>query len=293
MKDKQVEPASTQARIPLLSAVLHCVSMPALVFLRVSFGFAYLGPKSVFFAFSWALVLFTIYAWNEAETWQDYHAVVFFGAGAGALYWIHLLTAIGREFGPDAEHDTFSGKSHLLRLGRSFGVATTSKAEAIVHTWIEPAAILLAAVALRVISGEQRLAKWLVLTAACLCAKEALNYWHHLRSRKRQRDIFGDADENVAAPGSGGQATEMPKGTRKGRAKRPRNFTRGDEEAETRHAADLLRMVPPYSLEKAEANYHGLIKLEHPDAQQGTEESNARTAELNGAIEYFRAKSGG
>lgn len=293
MKDKQVEPASTQSRIPVISAVLHCVSMPALVYLRSSFGYAYLGPKSVFFAFSWAFILFAIYAWNEPEIWRSYRAVWGFGVGAVALYWIHLFSAFGREFGQDSEHDTFSGRSHPLRLGALTRKGSASNLEATLHLWVEPAAILITAGALRLAAGEHRLSQWLVITAGCLWAKEIFNYWHRLRSRKRQRDIFVDADDGMEPPGTGGPEVEMPKGTRKEKVKRPRNSTAPEREVEEQRAAELLRLLPPYSLETAEANYHTLIKMEHPDAQEGGVDSTSRASDLNGAIAYFRTKLGG
>src|SRR5690606_22769981 len=70
MKDRQAEPSPSQPRIPLLSTLLHCVSMTVVVFLRSGFGFAYFRPRSVFLAGIWAFALFTVYAWNEPAVWQ-------------------------------------------------------------------------------------------------------------------------------------------------------------------------------------------------------------------------------
>lgn len=47
MKDRQTEASPFQPRIPVLSFLLHCISMPVVVFLRSGFGFAYLRPNSI------------------------------------------------------------------------------------------------------------------------------------------------------------------------------------------------------------------------------------------------------
>src|SRR5450432_259604 len=117
MRNIHTERASP-GRIPVLSPTVHCVAMTALVYLRTSFGYAVLRPKSIFFAFSWAFCLFAYIAWNEPALWSDYRAVWIFGFGAVALYWLHFLIAISRELYRVGEHDHYSGESHLLRLRR-------------------------------------------------------------------------------------------------------------------------------------------------------------------------------
>ena len=57
----------------------HTLALPVIVLLRSAFGFIYLGPKSVFFAFSWAFGLFTFYAFHEPEVWATYETLCFFG----------------------------------------------------------------------------------------------------------------------------------------------------------------------------------------------------------------------
>jgi hypothetical protein len=196
--------------------------MTALVYLRSSFGFVYLRPKSVFFTFSWAFGLFAVYAWNEPEVWREYRAVCFFGIGAVALYCVHLLISFVRELYHTGEHDHYSGTSHPLRLMRRAGWVP-SLFEMNVHLWAEPAAVLIVALALRLIFDEQHLSTWLVFAAFCLWCKEAFNYWHHLRQRKRQGDILGDAGDTVEAPASDSALVEPPKPTRKDRVKRQRS----------------------------------------------------------------------
>jgi hypothetical protein len=223
MKDRQVEPSGVQPRIPVVSALLHCVSMTVLVYLRSSFGFVYLRPKSVFFAFSWAFGLFAVYAWDEPEVWREYRTVCLFGIGAVAFYCVYLLISLVRELYHTAEHDHYSGKSHPIRLMRWAGRVPSPLVEMNVHLWAEPVAVVLAALALRLIFGEQHLSTWLVFAAFCLWCKEAFNYWHHLRQRKRQGDILGDAGESIEAPASNFTLAEPPQPSRKARMRRQRN----------------------------------------------------------------------
>ena len=291
MRDRQVEIPSGQARIPLISALLHCISMSVLVYLRSSFGFVYLRSKSVFFAFSWALLLFTIYAWNEPQVWQEYRFVCFFGIGSVALYWLHLTISFVRELHRKGEHDRFSGKSHPFRLMRLCGRVETPRAEMIQHLWIEPGAVLLSAIVIRWIAGDARLSLWLLSAAGCLWLKEALNYWHQLRQQKRQEDIFADTEDSVADTSPNTPNFEPPVAARKARVKRQRSS--GEDLATERRFAELLRLFPPYSLEMAEEHYRVLIKDEHPDTQGETAESTSRTVELNAAVEYFRQSLGG
>lgn len=223
MRDKQVPTPSGQPSIPVVSALLHCVSMTALVYLRSSFGFVYLRPKSIFVAFSWAFALFTVYAWNEPQAWRQYRLVCLFGLGSAALYWIHLLAAFVRELNRKGEHDQYSGKSHLVRMMGWVGKEPTSLFEMDLHLWAEPGAILFFAAVVRWIFGEPHLSSWLFFAAFCLWLKEALNYWHHLRQRKRQEDIFSETEDSVEPPTPNIPNAEPPKATRSPRVKRPRN----------------------------------------------------------------------
>jgi hypothetical protein len=287
MKDRQVEPSGVQPRIPVISPLLHCVSMTALVYLRSSFGFVYLRPKSVFFAFSWAFALFTVYAWNEPEVWQQYRAGCFFGIVAIALYYSHLLIAFVRELYHRGEHDHYSGKSHPIQFMRWTGRVPNPHFEMNVHLWAEPLAILVAALILRFVLGERHLSTWLAFAALCLWFKEAFNYWHHLRQKKRQGDIFDDAGDTVEPPSANPIQQEPPKASRKARVKRQRS---ADQDLDhERRFAELLRLLPPYTLAAAE-HYRALIKAEHPDANDGTPESTTKSGELNEAIEFFRER---
>jgi hypothetical protein len=290
MKDKQITAPGTEPRIPVVSATVHCIAMTVLVFLRSSFGFAYLSPKSVFFAFSWAFILFTIFAWNEPAVWRQYRSVCLFGMAAAALYWMQLLGAFLRELYRKGEHDHYSGRSHALRIISGAGTQG-ALAEMNLHLWAEPAAVLLTGLVLRFAFAERHLWIWLCFAAICLWFKEAFNYWHRLRQQKRQGDIFDDAGDTVEPPSSAGtQTQEPPKATRKARVKRERSAPDPVEIERESRAAELLRLLPPYTLEKAEENYHALIKMSHPDRNEGATESVERSVALNEAIEFFRER---
>ena len=70
-----------------------------------------------------------------------------------------------------------------------------------------------------------------------------------------------------------------------------RNFPATEKTSSETRFAEMLRLLPPYTLDKAEENFRTLIKLEHPDATSQSPEHNARAADLNDAIEFFRKNS--
>jgi len=288
MKDVQVPLAGGEQRIPILSPVFHCCAMTVIVFFRYSFGFEFLRPRSVFFAFSWAFVLFTVYAWNEPAVWAAYRPGCIFGVGAAALYWLHLSLAFGNEWRQNWRHDRHSGNSHILWILRFAGVPTTDRLEGNIHLWAEPSLVLLCAATLRLGWGEIHLSTWLIFAAGCFWCKEVLNRWFVLRHQKKQKDILVDAATTIE-PLMPTVEQGPVRATRKERVKRTRNTADADETARERHFAEILRLRVPYTLEGAEENYRTLIRLEHPDATgDDSAEGNTRAAELNEAIEYFR-----
>lgn len=196
MKDRQVESTPAQLRIPFLSAALHLVSMTAIVFLRYSFGYAYLRPKAVFFAFSWAFSLFSIFAWQEKTVWASNRALCIFGMAAVLLYWSHLTVSYVRELCGTGKHDNDSGTP--IPFGLPFLRLQDPGPEAFLK-WkmlAEPAIILVAASVLY-LTGERPLSKWLVFAGVSLAIKEYLNLWFVLRQKKRQKDSFEDAAETL------------------------------------------------------------------------------------------------
>lgn len=197
MKDRQTEASPFQPRIPLLSFLLHCISMPVVVFLRSGFGFAYLRPKSLFLACIWAFTLFCIYSWHEPEAWRKNAGLWWLFLAASVLYLIHLSAVVARQARGSASHDHHSGHSHLLRYRRWTNEAAHERAQRYCHTGVEPALVLLAGLFVRWPFGARSLSTWLLLSAVCLFLKEALNRWFQVRQRKRHGDTVEDAEESI------------------------------------------------------------------------------------------------
>ena len=286
MDDVVIE-RSTPTPIPILSPALHCIAMTGLVYLRTSFGYTFLRPKSIFFAFSWVFVLFFIFAWSEPQVWPEYRAVCIFGAGAAALYWTHLSFTFSREWRKAATDDHDPGTSHANRITQRLGFPHI--ADETVYFWIEPGAVFLASGVLRLVFGERHLSAWLFFVAICMIGREAINHWTAVRREKAMREGIRKAEQQGETLSEQGSAPEPPKPTRTEPVRQKRKTGSATEE----RFAKILRLRRPYTLDGAEENYRMLIRLEHPDANDNSPESNAATAELNEAIEFFRKTRGG
>ena len=142
MKDRQPFQPKQDARIPIVSPILHCLSMTVVVFLRRGFGYGYLGPKSVFIASSYAFVLFWIYARNEPGAWERHRITCLFGALVVGLYVYHLVTAISDLIRSQARHDFHSGTSWLVTAAQALLGKRAADAERVVHLWVEPLLVL-------------------------------------------------------------------------------------------------------------------------------------------------------
>lgn len=285
MKDRQINSSGTPQSIPVVSPVLHWLAMPAILTMRSSFGFAFLGPKSVFLAFSWASFLFLIYAWVQRGAWASYWALALFCAATSVLYVLHLAVAFTRETQQKGKHDFYSGTSHLLRVPGFSQNKGNASFETVLHLWIEPACVFVLATALRGFLGETMLSAFLLFVAAGLWLKEFINYWYGLRSEKKHEDIIEDAEEKM--PG-GGSNTNAPLPTAAGRKSRVKRSVASEVQTDESRFAELLRLMPPYSLGQAEANYRALMKMHHPDPNNASTDGAAKAAELNDAIEHFR-----
>lgn len=286
MKDKQVQTGGPVPGIPLISPLLHVVSMTGLVFLRTSFGYAFLRPKSILLACIWAHALFAFYAWHEPAVWPRWRGMVLYGTVASFLYLAHLLTAFGRELRRAGKHDYDSGTPHLMRLAGLFRPGLRERLEAFVQLWFEPAVVLLVSLILEA-GGVAKLPAWLACLAVCLWTKEALNHWYRLRHHKKQTDVFDDAGEGLD-PEPERPASVTGTG-RKPRQRRPRAANGGTEPENAGEAdrhAEILRLLPPYTLAQAEANYRLLLRSSPPEADGQT--ISKRAADLAGALEYFR-----
>ena len=293
MKDIHAE-RSAPGRIPVISPTIHCVAMPALVYLRSSFGFTLFRPRTIFFALSVAVSVLDSIAWHEPDLWREYASVCIFSGGAVALYWLHYGVTLIREFGRTSERkrDDYSGTSHILRILKWFGIGRPA-VELKVHLLLEPGIVLLIAAILRVALSEQHLSMWLIVVAICMIFKEGLNYWTEIRFKNIASDIKEEAEARSDDLGPDRAKPEAPRAARVASQTMKRNVALSEEEARARQFAEALGITEPYDLEEAETNYRDRIRLTHPDTHDNSPESNARSAELNEAIEFFREKLGG
>ena len=289
MIDRQPAAPDPTPRIPIVSDVLHCVSMTALVWLRSGFSYVFLGPKSVFFAFSWAVMLMSYIARHEPAIWPDVRALCIFAVGGAILYWIHLFYAWTREL---RRTDAYSGTSHLLFFTKWTTESWYWKLETKIQMVAEPVVVLVVAVILRTIFSEHHLSAWLVVTATAMSAKSALNYWFEVRRQKRREQMREEIEqESELKHEQAGRDSEPPKTTRKPPKQRQRTRaispTANDDE---KRYAELLQLPDSYDLETVEQAYRDVIKRVHPDTHGDSEEATRRTAALNEAVEYFRAR---
>lgn len=293
MKDTHVD-RPAPGKIPVISPVLHCVTMTALVYLRSSFGLALFRPRTIFFAFSFAVAVLDYIAWNEPDIWREYRAACIFSAGAVALYWLHFAVTFVREFGKkrDRKRDDYSGTSHAFRVLRSLGVSKRV-AELSVYLCIEPATVLLVAAALRLAFHEQHLSASLFIVAPCMICKEGLNYWVETRRGNLLDDINEDAAELDKELGGSQTKAEAPEPTRTGKQTMKRTVVLSPEEERELRFADILGIAEPHDLEEAEANFRERIQLTHPDTHGNSPETHGRSVNLNEAIEFFRKKLAG
>ena len=161
------------------------------------------------------------------------------------------------------------------------------------HLWIEPAAVILFAAALRFAFNERHLSTWLFFVAPCMCFKEALNYWTEIRRGKIAKDINEEAEERGNELGSGKATTEAPQAARVGEQTMKRTVVLSEEEERALRFAALLGITEPYDLEEVEANYRERIQRVHPDTHDNSPESHQQSADLNEAVEFFRKKLAG
>jgi hypothetical protein len=207
MRDIHVERPSP-GLIPVISPVLHCISMTALVFLRSSFGYALLRPRSIFFALSCAVAIVLFGAPQEAHIWRRYTALCLFSSSAVCLYWLHFAVCAAREVTRSGDQDNYSGTSHALRLLKVSEEARP-RFEMHLHLWGEPLFALFVALSLRIF-GEIHLSKWLAFTMLCMAVKELMNYWSSIRreniaARNReeveeQSDLLAGKKHDESAP---------------------------------------------------------------------------------------------
>lgn len=279
MKDRHIKAEDTSGYLPIISPVIHFISMTGVVFLRSSFGYVYLRPKSIFLSLGWAQFLFAIYVCLEPGMIERWGWGAIFGAVAFWLYVIHLGASVYRQVLRKGEHDRDSGRSHLMDL-----VPKNKKVPpAFIKMWAEPGLIFLISLILRSATNASWLSNWLILVSICLCFKEIVNYWCQLREEKRSKDMLGDTEEAVAESPIFSPPMILNVNTaRKEKVVRART----KESLETKYGS-ILQLNWPFTLEQAERNYLALLKECPPDSQNG----NERATELNQALDYFRQKA--
>ena len=104
------------------------------------------------------------------------------------------------------------------------------------------AAVLVAAVAFRVLFSESYLSLWLFVTAAAMFAKEWLNYWFEVRRDKRKGQMVDEIElEAQRKPDLADRSSEPSKNTRKAAQNRPRARTGSTEDEEERRHAGIRR----------------------------------------------------
>ena len=291
MRDTHGE-RSAPGRIAGLSPILHCVTMTGLVYLRSSFGLTLFRPRIIFVALSIAVALLDDIPRESSDAWREYRALIIFGNGAVVLYWLHFAITFFRELYRKSGHDDYSGTSHGFRLLRSLGISTPT-AEMNLHLWIEPAAVILFAAALRYVFNEQHLSTWLMIVAPCMFLKESLNYWAEIRRLKILDEVNDKAKEQGNQLGGGKTTPEAPDATRTGEQTMKRTVVLSEEEQKAIRFAAVLGITEPYDLEEAEANYLERIQTTHPDTHGNLPESQRHSTDLGEALEFFRQKLAG
>ena len=269
-------------RIPIISPLLHFLAMPVLMFWRHSFGYSFLRPKSVFLACAFGTALGCYMVFHEPSLKAAFGDLAVFAALVSGLYVIHLIRAIGSEAAQVAGHDQYSGISWLLAL---VPAKRRVRATIYVHSIIEPALTAILG-ALAIVCGFGWLGWILIFAGASLSVKEALNAWIGVRDKKVIADKMDDVQERMPEVGQNTAAHPLKEGVRKKREVRTRTTPPVDQD-ETHHAR-VLRLIPPYTLEAATANYRLLIKDVHPDYHGETFNANKLAIELNEAMAYFR-----
>lgn len=275
------------SRIPVLSPVLHFVSMTVVVHLRHSFGFDYLGEKRWFVIPVWAFCSLFVIAWNTPLLWEISPPLWWFGVATVAAYLFHLLTAFIREPSKARERSKFSGKSHFSPICRAIETENTP-AERLSSLYLEPALVVAIAVLCRLILGDTLLPLWLLFAGLCLFAAEFFNYWFNEVRGPTVADELKDKLDAQSQKDSRNGKSDTLKPTREEESVPRRNVRPVDEELEAKHYAKVLDMELPVRLEEVEVRFKALIKNEHGDRNAGSPEADRRSRELLEARDFFR-----
>lgn len=188
MKDPQSAVHIPAGGITFVSSTLHCFCIPVLVFLRKDFGYAYLGPKKIFFALIFASGLLAYATYKDQSLRPTFLIPAFFGATSSILYLLHLTIASVKQGQGRAEHDQNYGTSPLLTL---ISRSKRPNFEELFHMVVEP--LLVASLGSFIFSGP--FGALMNSCAVALALKETIRWWLTLRLQKRREDSRTDAKE--------------------------------------------------------------------------------------------------
>jgi hypothetical protein len=271
--DRQLGAKPPQASIPIVSPVLHVVSMTIVVFLRRKFGYAYLQPVPQFLVIGLALVIFTSFAWtsrDEFSIWHQYAHLCAFGFISLILFFWHCLTCNIREWLKKAPHDNSSGKSWLG-----------------LHYSIESCLVFITGALLFLDHTEfVALGFWLMISAIALSIKEPLNRWYQLRVVKMNEDSHAESKHTMKDTSKQERQPLRKSSKHRKKASPPKPVTASTSALQIRYAA-VLGMEPPFNLAKAEKEYRSKQKAAHPDSNPSPA-ANAEFQQLREAIHFFR-----
>jgi hypothetical protein len=218
MNDKQIPSAPSATGIPIISPVLHFFAMPALVFWRHGFGYAFLRPKSVFLSVSVASFLSCFVIWHEPSLKPELGSAAAFTAAVSALYLLHLWHTFRSQILRSAAHDRYSGTPYLLAFWPG---QQRENQQRFIRMVAEPALTLVIAVAVSHVGGCGCLALILMVAAVALALKEAINGWLTLRRGKIVEDGLSDVKDNMPAQPGNSSPPPQP-GAKRRRLKRDR-----------------------------------------------------------------------
>lgn len=291
MIDRQVRESSADPRIPILSDILHMVSMTVIVFLRCDFGLSFLRPRSIFLAIGWPITLFTIYAWQTRysnQHWNHWQPELIFAVSAFGLWLLHLLIAGIRQVNKARPHDLYSGSSWVHLPALSADSKRKEKLEAAQRILLEPGIVLIASFLASTKLSSPLLGNWLFITGALLFFKESLNYWNTIRKAVRTQDSIEDAKKTLEPQAN--QDSEAAPLRNKGSNKETSASPPPSEEVKSaRHYARLLGMQPPYSPDKAFKLYREKVKATHPDVSDlDSIPEDGQFGELREAMKFFQ-----
>lgn len=261
MKDLQTRKRSADPYIPLVSPILHVMSLTVVVWLRRGFGFSYLRPLSIVGTITWVHLLFTVYALHTPTVWQRWGGFCLFGIFTAALYAGHYLFGFFKETAKKGSHDQHSGDSWLLCLLKA---ESKEKSAVILQVVAEP--LLVLGVALLIGRGtfSSPISIWLKWAGYALFVKEGINYWYMIRGLKRTSDVKSDA-EGLMVEGEARRGYLRNEGNQVHGAGFL-NLERDSAERGKRTIkyAQLLKMQPPYTVEKARQSFKELGSVDDP-----------------------------